>query len=144
MEWVRRLFFRRRRYHDLSVSIQEHLEEKADELIEQGMSRDEAMQAARRAFGNVGLIEERSREEWIWPELDGLRADLKYAARQLRKHPGFALTAILTLTLALRGMERSLHAPLGFQPQGVMLAGTDLTMAGYKEEQFLPVQKRML
>jgi predicted permease len=54
-------------------------------------------------------------------------------------------TLLVTASLvALRGMEHSLHAPLGFQPQGVMLAGTDLTMAGYKEEEFLPVQKRML
>jgi predicted permease len=101
MEWIRRLLGRSRRYQDLSISIQEHLEEKADELMEDGMSRQEAMQAARRAFGNVGLIEERSREEWIWPELEAIRADLKYALRQLWKHPGFALTAILTLTLAI-------------------------------------------
>ena len=101
MQWLRRLFFRRRRYQDLSVSIQEHLEERADELMEEGMSREQAMQAARRAFGNVGLIEERSREEWIWPELEGVRADLKYALRQLWKHPGFALTAVLTLTLGI-------------------------------------------
>jgi len=101
MEWIRRLLCRCRRYQDLSISIQEHLEEKADELMEDGMSRQEAMQAARRAFGNVGLIEERSREEWIWPELEGIRADLKYALRQLWKHPGFALTAILTLTLGI-------------------------------------------
>ncbi len=101
MEWVRRLFSRRRRYRDLSVSIQEHLEEKIDELMEEGMSRQEAVHAARRAFGNVSLIEERSREEWVWPELEGLWADLKYALRQLRKRPGFALTAILTLTLGI-------------------------------------------
>lgn len=101
MQWLAKLFSRRRRYSDLSVSIQEHLEEKADELMDEGMSREEAMQAARRAFGNVGLIEERSREEWIWPELDGLRADLKYAVRQLWKHPGFSLTAIMTLTLGI-------------------------------------------
>jgi predicted permease len=101
MEWIRRLLFRRRRYQDLSISIQEHLEEKAEELMEEGMSREQAMQAARRAFGNVGLIEERSREEWIWPELEGIGADLKYALRQLWKHPGFALTAILTLALGI-------------------------------------------
>lgn len=101
MEWIRRLLWRRRRYQDLSVSIQEHLEEKADELMAEGMSREEAIQAARRAFGNVGLIEERSREEWIWPELEAIRADLKFALRQLWKHPGFALTAILTLTLGI-------------------------------------------
>ena len=101
MEWAKRLFSPRRRYQDLTVSIQEHLEEKADEFMEQGMPREEAMQAARRAFGNVGLIEERSREEWIWPRLDGMRADVKFALRQLWKHPGFALTAILTLTLGI-------------------------------------------
>jgi predicted permease len=54
-------------------------------------------------------------------------------------------TLLVTASLvALRGMERSLHAPIGFQPESVMLAGTDLTMAGYVEDQFLPVQKRML
>jgi predicted permease len=101
MEWLRRLFFRRRRYHDLAVSIEEHLEEKIDELMEDGMSREEAMRAARRAFGNVLLIEERSREQWQWPKLEGLRADLKYALRQSVKHPGFAVTAIMTLTLGV-------------------------------------------
>ena len=39
MEWLRRLLFRRRRYQDLSVSIQEHLEEKTDELMEEGMKK---------------------------------------------------------------------------------------------------------
>jgi predicted permease len=54
-------------------------------------------------------------------------------------------TLLVTASLvALRGMERSLHAPFGFQPEGVMLAGTELTMAGYVEDQFLPVQKRIL
>jgi predicted permease len=101
MEWLRRLLFRRRRYQDLSVSIQEHLEEKTDELMEEGMTRKEAMQAARRAFGNVTLIEERSREEWVWPKLEGTWADLKYALRQSGKHPGFAVTAIMTLALGI-------------------------------------------
>ena len=54
-------------------------------------------------------------------------------------------TLLLTASLvALRGMQRSLHAPLGFQPQGVTLAATELNMAGYQEDQWLPVQKRML
>ena len=54
-------------------------------------------------------------------------------------------TLLVTASLvALRGMQRSLHAPLGFEPKGGMLAETDLTMAGYREEEFLPVQRRML
>jgi hypothetical protein len=54
--------FRRRRYNDIGVSIQEHIQERADELEEKGIPRREAEQQARREFGNVALIEERSRE----------------------------------------------------------------------------------
>jgi predicted permease len=101
VKWLKQLFFLQRRYDDLSVSIQEHLEEKVEELMEDGMSREEAVAAARREFGNVALIEERSREEWLWPKLEAIRADLRYALRQFIKHPGFAMTAIATLTLGI-------------------------------------------
>ncbi len=93
--------WRRRRYEDLSVSIQEHLEEKVDELMEDGMSREDAVAAARREFGNVALIEERSREQWLWPKWEAVRGDVKYALRQLIKHPGFAMTAVVTLALGI-------------------------------------------
>ncbi|MGC1782184.1 MAG: ABC transporter permease [Acidobacteriaceae bacterium] len=54
-------------------------------------------------------------------------------------------TLLVTASLvALRGMEHSLHVPLGFQPRGAMLAETDLQMAGYSDEQSLTVQKRMI
>ena len=62
MKWMEQLFARRRRYEDLSVSIQEHFAEKVEELMEEGMSREEAMRAAKREFGNVTLIQQRSRE----------------------------------------------------------------------------------
>lgn len=100
MQWLRR-FFRRRRYDDLSVSIQDHLEEKADELMEEGMSREEAMRRARRAFGNVPLIEEQSRELWQWQTLESVWSDGKYALRQLLRRPGFTVTAIVTLALGI-------------------------------------------
>ena len=51
------------------------------------------------------------------------------------------LTAAL---VALRGMQRSLHAPLGIQPEGVVTADTDLHMAGYTDQSSLAVEKRML
>ena len=95
------IFLRKRRYDDISVSIQEHLDERVDELMEDGMPRDEAERAARRDFGNVTLIQERSRETWQWSTLDSLRADLKYALRRLIKHPGFSVTAIMTLALGI-------------------------------------------
>jgi predicted permease len=45
--------------------------------------------------------------------------------------------------VAFRGMERSLRTPLGFRPQGVTIAETQLGMGGYTEAQSWPVQKRM-
>ncbi|HEY2469248.1 MAG TPA: hypothetical protein VGI45_15610, partial [Terracidiphilus sp.] len=48
------------------------------------------------------------------------------------------------LLVALRGMQHSLHAPMGFRPQGVLLASSDMLMAGYSNDAALPLQKRML
>jgi predicted permease len=46
--------------------------------------------------------------------------------------------------VAFRGMERSLNTPLGFKPEGVTIAETDLNMGGYTEAQTWQVQKRMV
>src|ERR1700744_519754 len=97
MSILARLFARRRRYNDIDVSIQEHIQERADELEEEGLSRQQAEQRARREFGNVALIEQRSREAWQWPALESTLADARLALRRLRRTPGFAVTVLLTL-----------------------------------------------
>ncbi|WP_236657316.1 ABC transporter permease [Acidisarcina polymorpha] len=94
-------FSRKRRYDDISVSIQEHLDERVDELMEAGASRDEAERTARRDFGNVTLLGERSREVWQWQSLESLLTDLKHIGRRLRRSPGFAITVVLTLAIGI-------------------------------------------
>lgn len=101
MGWLRQLFSRRRRYDELSETIREHLDEKIADLVDRGMTQEQAEQAARRDFGNVTVIEERSREVWQWPSLESIFADLRYTFRQLRRAPGFALTAIVVLALGI-------------------------------------------
>ena len=101
MQTLGKLFSRRRRYDDLSVSIQEHIQERAEELMEEGMARKQAEQAARREFGNVALIQQRSREVWHWSALESILADLNLTFRRLKKSPGFAATVLLTLAIGI-------------------------------------------
>jgi len=72
---------RHHQYNDLSEEIQEHLEEKIEELVAGGMSRNEATYAARREFGNVRLTEEDSRTVWRWPSFEDFLMDLRYGLR---------------------------------------------------------------
>jgi predicted permease len=101
MGLLSRLFSRRRRYDDISVSIQEHIDERADELVGEGMPRVQAEQAARREFGNVALMEQKSREAWQWPAVESVLSDVRFALRRLRKAPGFAVTILLTLAIGI-------------------------------------------
>src|SRR5579862_3882134 len=82
MNWLKRVFTRQHRYDELSATIREHLEEKTADLMDRGMSREEAERTARRKFGNATLIEERSREVWQFSKLESIGADVELARRQ--------------------------------------------------------------
>jgi putative ABC transport system permease protein len=101
MGWLKQILSRRRRYDELAESIREHLEEKIEDLMEAGLSREEATYKARREFGNTTLIEERSREVWQWPRLESFIQDLRFGARMLLKNPVFTLVVVITLALGI-------------------------------------------
>jgi putative ABC transport system permease protein len=101
MSWLDGVRARRHAGRDLADEIQQHLEEKIEALVDQGVSRDDAAARARREFGNVTLIAERSHDLWRWILLDDAWTDARYAVRQLRRAPSFALAAILTLAIGI-------------------------------------------
>ena len=98
---MRQLFSRKQLYSELSEEIQAHLDEKVEEFVADGMSRDEAVRFARREFGNVQLIEENSREVWGWPSVESVLLDIRHGLRALSRSPVFTAVALLTIAIGI-------------------------------------------
>src|SRR5438132_9533055 len=100
MSWMR--YLRRSRWDaERARELDAYLTIETDENIARGMSPANAREAARRKLGNVTRVREDIYQMNTLTLLDALWRDLKYGARVLRRNPGFALIAILSLALGI-------------------------------------------
>src|SRR5581483_8663823 len=99
MDWTSRK--RARQQQELDDEILAHFEIEVKRRIENGETPRQAEEAARRQFGNIGLVKEVTRDMWGRYWLDALLQDLKIGTRTMRKTLGFTAAAVLTIALGV-------------------------------------------
>ena len=109
---------RRRVRADVEAELAFHLEGRVEELMREGLGRDEAEREARRRFGDYARIEREvervtvrlERRRTLRDRIEAIAADLRYSARSLARQPIYVAVVILTLTLGIGATAAIFHA----------------------------------
>ena len=101
MSWLHRLISRKQMERDLDKELRFHFETQVADKVRSGIPEIEARRLTRLEFGGIDQIKEDCRESRGTMGVESILQDLRYGIRQIRRSPGFAIIAIVSLTLGI-------------------------------------------
>jgi len=99
--WWKALAHRRDMEAEVEAELQFHIERYAEDLMRNGMGREDALRRARIELGSISVQQEKNRSSRGLRPWDDFYADVRYAFRQLRHAPVFTVTVLLVLALGI-------------------------------------------
>ncbi|PYI92977.1 MAG: hypothetical protein DME97_07995 [Verrucomicrobia bacterium] len=136
-----RFFRRSQTERGMEEELRFHIEHRANDLQRSGIDRAEAERRARIEFGSPERFKEECREALGGNLVDTLITDLRFAARILRKSPGFTVVAVLTIALGIGAttaifsvVDATLLEPLPYpHPEQLVSLRNDLPGVGAQD-----------
>jgi putative ABC transport system permease protein len=121
----RSMLARRRLDEEARLELEAHLDMLAERHRQQGLSEQDAYRAARRQFGHAAAVVRDVRDLNTVAWVDHVSQDARYAWRQLRGNPGYAIVVIATLAVGIGAttavfsvVDAVLLAPLPYSEPG--------------------------
>lgn len=145
MSWWRRLLNGGRMDQELDAELRFHFELQVAEKVRSGISEDEARRSVRLEFGGLEQVKEDCRESRGTMWVTSVVQDLRFALRQLRKAPGFAIVAVLALSLGIGAaaaifsvIDALFLRPLPFPHQERLVVPVMTSQAGFSRAYSYP------
>jgi len=139
------LFRKRRQEQDLADELESHFQMHVEDNLRSGMNAEQARREARLRFGAIDQAKESMREVSTFMTLETTWSDLRYAIRGLRRNPGFAAAAVLSLALGIGASvaiftlaDNLLLRPLPYREPGQLMMVWEVSPPGNHRNSVAP------